>query len=103
GVPGDLAAGGDGLARGYLGRPDLTAERFIPDPYGEPGARLYRTGDRVRHLPDGTLEFLGRFDNQVKVRGFRIEPAEVEARLAEHPAVRAVAVLSHQEAEEAPW
>ncbi|HYG65055.1 MAG TPA: amino acid adenylation domain-containing protein, partial [Thermoanaerobaculia bacterium] len=99
GVAGDLAVGGDGLARGYLGRPDLTAERFVPDPYpgDSPGGRLYLTGDRVRHLADGTLEFLGRFDTQVKVRGFRVEPAEVEAHLAEHPAVRASAVLAHEE------
>ncbi|MFD9887070.1 amino acid adenylation domain-containing protein [Streptomyces alboflavus] len=93
GVPGELCVGGAGVARGYVDRPGLTAERFLPDPYGVPGSRMYRTGDRVRMLADGAVDFLGRMDDQVKIRGYRVEPAEVRAVLAEHEAVREVFVL----------
>ncbi|HEU0251455.1 MAG TPA: amino acid adenylation domain-containing protein, partial [Pyrinomonadaceae bacterium] len=95
GVTGELYIGGDGLARDYHNRPDLTAERFIPNPLGDvPGARLYKTGDLVRWLPDGNIEFLGRRDLQVKIRGFRIELGEVEAALSSHPALQDAVVVA---------
>ena len=94
GVPGDLYSAGDGLARGYFERPDLTAEAFIPDPFSPiGGARLYRTGDRARYRPDGLIEFLGRKDRQVKLRGFRIEPGEIEAVLCQHPNIDQATVI----------
>ena len=99
GIPGELHIGGDGLARGYHRRPELTAEKFIADPIGsDPEARLYKTGDLVRYRPDGNLEFLGRIDDQVKIRGFRIELSEIEATLTEHPGVREAVVIAHESA-----
>jgi amino acid adenylation domain-containing protein len=94
-VPGEIYIGGVGLARGYLHRPDLTAERFIPHPFSaEPGARLYRTGDLARYLPDGNIEFLGRIDQQIKLRGFRVELGEIESVLAQHPAIDQAVVMA---------
>jgi amino acid adenylation domain-containing protein len=98
GVSGELYLGGDGLARGYLNRPELTAARFVPDPFHPgSGARLYRTGDQVRYRTDGTIEYLGRLDHQVKVRGFRIELGEIEAGLSRHPQVRDRVVVAREE------
>ncbi|WP_086956409.1 non-ribosomal peptide synthetase, partial [Xenorhabdus innexi] len=95
GAVGELHIGGDGVTRGYLNRPELTAEHFMTDPFSDkPNARMYRTGDLVRYLPDGNLLFIGRNDQQIKIRGFRIEPGEIEVRLAEHPAVREALVLA---------
>jgi amino acid adenylation domain-containing protein len=96
GTPGELYLGGAGLARGYVGQPHLTAERFVPHPFVA-GARLYKTGDRARYRPDGSVEFLGRRDHQVKIRGFRVELGEIEARLREHPAVGHAAAVAHRD------
>jgi non-ribosomal peptide synthase protein (TIGR01720 family) len=98
GVPGELHIGGVGLARGYLNLPELTAATFIPNPFSQqPGARLYKTGDLARYLPDGNIEFLGRIDHQVKLRGFRIELGEIEAALRQHPAVQETIVLVRED------
>ncbi|NEO29118.1 MAG: amino acid adenylation domain-containing protein [Symploca sp. SIO3C6] len=98
GVPGELYIGGDGLAKGYLNRPQLNSEKFISNPFSnQPGARLYRTGDKVRYLPDGNIEFLGRIDHQVKIRGFRIELGEIEAILTQHPAVEQTVVIVRED------
>ncbi|MGA9770376.1 MAG: amino acid adenylation domain-containing protein [Blastocatellia bacterium] len=98
GAAGELYIGGDGLARGYLNRPELTAERFLPDPFTA-GGRLFKTGDMARHLPDGNIDYIGRADHQIKVRGFRIEPGEIEALLLKHPNVRdAVVIVSDRSA-----
>lgn len=99
GLPGELYIGGDGLARGYLNHPELTAERFISHPYSDyPGARLYKTGDLARYRLDGSIEVIGRLDHQVKIRGIRIEPGEIEAVLDRHPAVREVVVVASDDA-----
>jgi surfactin family lipopeptide synthetase C len=98
GVSGELFIGGVALARGYINRPDLTAEKFVPDPFGKvPGARLYRTGDLVRHLSDGKIDYQGRIDHQVKIRGFRIELEEIETVLAQHPCVRRAVVTAREQ------
>ena len=98
GAPGELLIGGYGLAKGYINQPELTAEKFIPDPFStEPGARLYRTGDLARLRRDGNIEFLGRIDHQVKIRGFRIELGEIEAVLSEHPLIQQVVVVPHND------
>ena len=98
GVVGEIHISGDGLARGYLNRPELTAEKFIANPFiSDPGARLYKTGDLARYLPDGNIEFLGRVDNQVKIRGFRIELGEIESVLAQHPAIQQAVVLARED------
>ncbi|MCL4176655.1 MAG: amino acid adenylation domain-containing protein [Verrucomicrobia bacterium] len=98
GEAGELHLGGAGLARGYLNRPDLTGAKFIPNPFDDdPGARLYKTGDRVRRLPDGNLDFIGRIDEQVKIRGFRIEPGEIELALVRHPAVKQAVVVARED------
>ena len=95
GVPGELHIGGDGLARGYLNRPELTAEKFIANPFAaDTTSRFYKTGDLARYLPDGNIEFLGRMDHQVKIRGFRIELGEIEAVLAQHPSIQETVVIA---------
>ncbi|MFC4547674.1 condensation domain-containing protein, partial [Paenactinomyces guangxiensis] len=101
GIPGELYIGGEGVTRGYLNRPDLTEERFVPNPF-VPGERMYRTGDLVRRLPNGELEYLGRMDDQVKIRGYRIELGEIETRLLEHPSVREAVVTARPDQEGSP-
>ena len=98
GVIGELYIGGAGVARGYLNRPELTAERFLADPFsGVPGSHIYKTGDLARYRTDGTLEYLGRADDQVKIRGYRVELGEIEASLAAHPNVQSCTVVAHED------
>lgn len=97
GVAGEVLIGGSGISRGYLDQAGLTAERFIPDPFGGTGGRLYKTGDRARYLADGNIEFLGRVDQQVKIRGYRIELGEIEACLLRHPSIKTAAVIVHED------
>ena len=97
GVPGEIYVGGAGVARGYLNRAQLTAERFLPDPYSATGGRLYRSGDLARRLENGELEYIGRIDNQVKLRGYRIELGEIEAVLAGHPDITECAVIARED------
>ncbi|HEX7956271.1 MAG TPA: phosphopantetheine-binding protein, partial [Pyrinomonadaceae bacterium] len=97
-VPGEIYVGGEGVARGYLKRPDLTAEKFVPHPFAaEPGARLYKSGDVARYQPDGQVEFLGRVDQQIKIRGYRLEPGEVEAAIKRMPGVREAVVVARED------